>query len=303
MSDFPNTSMLKSPNRRDQGPKGLHVMILKSDGNTRHLRFSPLFFWFLGLLFIAVVLSLAWLAHQYVELDLERKTLLANLNTETRINEIRDYARTVNLAPEEARRILELLDRAIVMSESGHDEEEGLIGIPDPETAEAPVENSVPDAPPESAEAPDDAPPAPPVEEAATPLQEAWQKWRAQIGSPQTPMETLDIEDFEVTASGQVTFLLRQSGEPGRRVRGRVLVVLAVSDANGKITLLSAPQTNMSAAQGWDKGSKYNIVASKLMRVKAEVPAGSKILNAEVVAWEEDTKELVFRKKILIEEK
>jgi hypothetical protein len=116
-------------------------------------------------------------------------------------------------------------------------------------------------------------------------------------------MASLDIDDFEVSSGGQVTFLLRQNGAPGQREKGRTMVVLAIADAAGAIRLVSAPETDLARPeQGWEMGSKYNIVASKLMRAKAPVPAGYRILSAEIVAWEEDSKELVFRKKIIIED-
>jgi hypothetical protein len=313
LPDFPNNTQLKNLNRRDQGPKGLHIMILRSDGSTRHLTMSRSFLWIIALLTLIPFCSLAYLSHQYVTQSITEQTLLTRLENESRAAELRDYTQTVDMAPEEARRILEILDRAIVMSENGplEEEEVGLVGIPDP--AEDIVQPT--EAPPSSGsnegDMAGDVTADPPVEVTSagspetaqsTPLQQAWQAWYDRLTMP-AQMASLDIDDFEVSSSGQVTFLLRQSGEPGHREKGRVMVVLAISDANDRITLVPAPEIDLTKPeQGWDVGAKYNIVASKLIRAKATIPNNSKILNAEVVAWEETSKELVYRKKIIIED-
>jgi hypothetical protein len=68
--------------------------------------------------------------------------------------------------------------------------------------------------------------------------------------------------------------------------------------------LASAPEIDLSQpGQGWEKGAKYNIIASKVVRAKMNIPEGGRVLNAEVLAWEEDTKELIFLKRIKIEER
>ncbi|MDR2387439.1 MAG: hypothetical protein LBE80_07650 [Deltaproteobacteria bacterium] len=312
MSDFPNNSALKNFARRDQGPKRLHILVLSADGQTRRLSFSPSFFWILGILSILVLGALAFLTHQFFELTLERDSLDSKLHNVTKYNQLRTYKETVSMAPEEARRILEILDRAIVMSESD-DSEVGLIGVPEPsppvtenpddQTAAA-NQNVATEEPLPSQETPVTAPPAKentPVNSDDS-LQAAWQAWHTATGEVTDP-NSLDISDFEVSPKGSVTFFIRQDGEPGQRVKGRVLVVLAISEANGKISLVSAPPTDLTKPeQGWELGSKYNIIASKLVRAQANIPDGAKIVNAEVSSWEEETKELVFRKKILIED-
>jgi hypothetical protein len=276
-------------------------MVLSADGQTRRLSFSPIFFWILGFLFVFIIAALAYLSHQFVNLTLERDSLKASLNNVIKYNEKRDYNQAVAMAPEEASRILEILDRAIVMSEADADEV-GLIGVPEPVLEDPQVAGTDP-IPTDEVK---------PIEEIPTSegqvltsdhLQEAWQSWHQASGSIKTPAN-LDIDDFEVSSSGQVTFLLRQNGEPGQRVKGRVLVVLAVSDDQGNISLVSAPEIDLTKPdQGWELGSKYNIIAAKLVRAQASFPQGAKILNAEVTSWDEETKELVFRKKILIEDK
>ncbi|MDR1309566.1 MAG: hypothetical protein LBL95_06685 [Deltaproteobacteria bacterium] len=313
MPEFPNSSSLKTFVRRDQGPKRFHIMILSADGQTRRLSFSPSFFWILGILMAITFGSLAFLAHQFANLTLERDSLESSLRNVVRFHEIRDYSQSVTMAPEEARRILEILDRAIVMSETD-DGEAGLIGVPEASPPEAgpagPGDQAAaageeagetvpgPEEAPAGSQGQQDAP-----AEASSPLREAWRAWHEASGVPRE-LASLDIDDFEVSGGGQITFLLRQSGEPGQREKGRALTVLAVSDEAGRVSLVSAPQIDLSSPeQGWELGAKYNIMASKLMRAKADLPAGARILNAEVVAWEEDSKELVFRKKILIEDR
>jgi hypothetical protein len=282
---------------------------MKGDGSTRRLSFSPSFFWILGFLLVVILVSLTYLTHQFVNLTLERDSLQSSLDNVVRFNEKKEYNQAVAMAPEEARRILEILDRAIVMSESD-DGEIGLIGVPEPidETTNAQTETTEALAPSLSEDAPtDESSQADAGQDnfntAADPLQEAWQSWHKTSGPVKT-QTNLDIDDFEVSSSGQVTFLLRQNGEPGLRVKGRVIVVLAISDEKGTISLVSAPEMDLTKPeQGWELGSKYNIIASKLVRAQAPIPNGAKILNAEVASWDEETKELVFRKKILIEDK
>jgi hypothetical protein len=260
--------------------------------------------------------ALAYLTHQFVDVTLERDSLGAKLANVTRFNEIRSYKETVEMAPEEARRILEILDKAIVMSDS--EDEVGLIGVPEPTQEENPTDPNAPadtEAGPVASNegAPTDTPEAPPADATASespeaqassvdPLQEAWRVWHEASGTIANPA-VLDIDAFEVSPSGNVTFLLKQNDKPGLRVKGRVLVVLALSDAEGKISLVSAPTIDLTKPeQAWELGSKYNIVASKIVRVQASIPTDSKIINAEVASWDEETKRLVFRKKILIED-
>ncbi|MDR2300827.1 MAG: hypothetical protein LBF38_02140 [Deltaproteobacteria bacterium] len=259
---------------------------------------------------ILILVALAFLTHQFFDLTLERDTLDSKLHNVTKFNELRSYKETVSMAPEEARRILEILDKAIVMSESD-DSEVGLIGVPEPTapiaanpedlTAEASQSGEDPETSEQTAAAPPPAQVDPQIDPGDA-LQAAWQTWHTAIGEV-ADSNSLDISDFEVSPKGNVTFFIRQDGQPGQRVKGRVLVVLAISDANGKISLASAPPTDLTKPeQGWELGSKYNIIASKLVRAQANIPDGAKIVNAEVASWEEETKELVFRKKILIED-
>jgi hypothetical protein len=312
-------------------------MVLKSDGSTRPLNISRAFLWIVGLLAALVLGALALAAHLLAGLSNQNEFLSARLEDESRLNQLRDYARAAAVAPEEARRILELLDRAIVMSESG-DDGVGLVGIPDttPDdeaaevtaaaAGEAGENNDAEDGTTAAAAAgdsPAEAPGAPaaggaetenggasdeaPAGDAGdarerTPLQAAWKAWYDRLTMPRETA-SLDIDDFEVSSGGQVTFLLRQSGESGRREKGRINVILAVRDAGGSVSLVPAPPFDMEKPEeGWEIGVKYNIVASKLIRARGQVPPGSKIVNAEVVAWEEDSRELVYRKKILIED-
>jgi hypothetical protein len=266
-------------------------------------------------LFAFIIAALAYLAHQFVDLTLERDYLNTKLENVVKFNELRQYKETVAMAPEEARRILEILDRAIVMSETDEGEI-GLVGVPEPPTPES---SEIEAETTEVAEATDAAltenGSAPPEEEAVATdqngqvaetesesLQAAWAVWHERSGNVTNPVD-LDIEDFAVSGKGTVTFLLLQNGDPGLRVKGRTLVVLAISDPTGKISLVSAPPTDLNnPEQAWELGSKYNIVSSKLVRVQATIPNGSKILNAEVASWDEETKALVFRKKMKIED-
>jgi hypothetical protein len=133
-----------------------------------------------------------------------------------------------------------------------------------------------------------------------------WARFHSTLESlPTANPPILDTEEFQISRSGEVSFVLKQNAGAGQRARGRAVVFVAVSDASGDISLLTAPAIDLADpdASGWELGSKYNIIASKVVRGQIAIPEGGKVINAEVLAWEEDSKELVFRKKIKIEER
>ncbi|MDR1396056.1 MAG: pentapeptide repeat-containing protein [Deltaproteobacteria bacterium] len=136
-----------------------------------------------------------------------------------------------------------------------------------------------------------------------TPEEEAWAKFWASWPPVPPPSSLLDVDDFKVTGAGEISFILRQIEGPGQRARGRSVTVCAVADRSGQVKIVPAPDFNLAKpAEGYNVGSRYNILSSKVVRGKIAIPPGGKFLGAEVLAFDEDSRELVLRKKIVPEE-
>jgi hypothetical protein len=271
----------------------MHIIVMGADGQTRRLSFSIRTLWMLLFSLLLALAALAFAVHLYVGALLESQRLSAELENATRLSQLREYSKTVDMAPEEARRILELLDRAILMADNS-EIDDALVGVPDDSPDLAGGQESVSEEGQEE--------PAPEPE--GDPLEALWSRFHASLASlPTTNPPILDTEEFQIALDGEVSFVLKQNAGAGQRARGRTVIFLAVSDADGNLSLMTAPEIDLADpdASGWELGSKYNIIASKVVRGKIEIPEGGKVLNAEVLAWDEDSKELVFRKKIKIE--
>jgi hypothetical protein len=271
----------------------MHIIVMGADGQTRRLSFSLRT---LKMLFVFLLLSLAGLAfviHLYIGARLEGDKLAMELESATRISELKKYKSAVDMAPEEARKILELLDRAILLADNS-EIDNALVGVTD----------DTPDGS-ESGEAQEPQPSGDAAaEQAASPLDALWADFHASLASiPSASPPILDTEEFQIALNGDVSFVLKQNAGAGQRARGRTVIFLAVADKDGSLTLKTAPEIDLADpdASGWELGSKYNIIASKVVRGNIEIPEGGKVINAEVLAWDEDSKELVFRKKIKIE--
>jgi hypothetical protein len=265
----------------------MHIIVMGADGQTRRLRMSGRMAWFLFFFLFLSLGALAVAVHLYVGSYLEAKRLREDIDFFLRIAQMREYAKTVDMAPEEARRIIELLDLAIMMADNSV-VDDSLVGVPD-------------DTPDASESQSDPAAADPPDAQAANPLDAAWARFHSRLKFPSGP-PVLDTDEFKLALDGTVSFVLKQNAEPGQRVRGRTLIVVAVADKDGNVTLMSTPEIDLeNPDQGWELGSKYNIIASKVVRGKIAIPEGGRVLNAEVLAWDEDTRELIFRKKIKIE--
>jgi hypothetical protein len=285
----------------------MHIIVMGADGQTRRLSLSGTIFWIISVFMVLALVMLAFVVHLYVDTDLENRRLTEQITTNNRIASIREYTKTVDMAPEEAKRILALLDQAILTA--NYTETDGLlVGVPDntddqKEPEPAPELNPDPNPGPE----PNSTAPGPgtePASPAPNTLGQVWAQFHAGLTLPPANPQDLEVDNFKLSSRGDVTFLLRQNAEPGQRLRGRTIVVFAIAERNGVISLASAPAINLNQLEeGWTLGSKYNIVAAKVINNKLIIPEGGKILNAEVLAWDEDTKELVFRKKIEIEER
>jgi hypothetical protein len=281
-------------NRRDAGP--MHIIVMGADGQTRRLSLSGGTLKILTFFLALALAALAVAVHLYVGARLDNQRLSAELESSERLSRLREYAKTVDMAPEEARLILELLDRAILMADNS-EVADSMVGVPDdsPDDGESPA--------PEPVEPLAEGPPADP---AGSPVDALWARFHASLKSlPSTNPPVLDTEEFQISRNGEVGFVLKQNAGAGQRARGRTVTVVAVADKNGDLSILTAPEIDLANPDlsGWELGSKYNIIASKVVRGKIDIPEGGRVINAEVLAWEEDSKELVFRKKIKIEER
>jgi hypothetical protein len=267
-------------------------MILAADGQTRRLSLSVGFFWIVGVALIVALACLAAAAHFWSVLAVDVERLETRLAYAERSAEMADYARAVSLAPEEARIILEQLDLAVMTADGYGDEDLDLVGVPDPEEArsEAAAEGAAPATGDEAARS-----------GALTPHDEVWAAWHGRL--PAVPgAQPVDVDEFKISVGGQFSFILRQNGQPGQRVRGRSVTVCAVAAEDGTVTLAASPEFDLTKPeQGWERGMRYNIIASKVVRGRVTVPKGGQVLSAEVLAWDEDDRSLVFRKKIKIE--
>jgi hypothetical protein len=131
-----------------------------------------------------------------------------------------------------------------------------------------------------------------------------WAKWPAPKENTGSKENTglLVVEDFKLFG-GQFSYVLKRL-EPGQRVRGRSATILAVADAAGKVKLKPFPEFNLKEpGAGYKAGARYNILSSKVVRGKVAIPEGGRVLSVEIVAWDEDSRELVFRQRIRLEER
>jgi hypothetical protein len=130
---------------------------------------------------------------------------------------------------------------------------------------------------------------------------EAWETFHSRLSLPKNA-PTLEIDEFRFSPRGAYSFFLKQDANPGMRLKGRALTVFAIEDKEGEVILVSDPSIDLTKpSQGYERGGRYNIISSKMYRGNISVPQGSKVLSAEVLAWDEETKKLVFLKKISLE--
>ncbi|MDR1487503.1 MAG: hypothetical protein LBT62_05870 [Deltaproteobacteria bacterium] len=279
------------------------------------MNLSRCFLWIVVISSFVTLAALAGAVYLLVETSLELQQVKQTKNFNDELYRIKNYAAAQEIAPQEAKRILEFLDQALLSADDGEDETP-LIGVADQSSqdAEPPAEDAsqepsqepsedASEAVSEDASEDPDAAELQPGETADLDEQAVWNSWHSLLNVP-TDKPTIDVDDFKLSARGQISFVLRQNSQPGLRVKGRTIVMCLVEDKNGALSLMSAPEIDISKPeQGWEKGTKYNIIASKLMRAKMDLPEGAQVLNAEILAWEEDSKELIFLKKMTIEQR
>jgi hypothetical protein len=323
VQDIPKS--LKTPNKRE-GKSRLHVIFMTDGGKTGRYTFSVTFFWVMGILLLGLLCSLLILSWRLSSLMVGYESATLRLKAMESFYEARDFSQSVQDAPLEAWLILQRLDQAAALAETIDDEPvlpwglepgdggqappsgegdealgpEGADPAPDqPAQGEGPGAGE-PNAPGDPGEAAPDAQqpdnPGPPNPEA-----EAWAAFQGRLpaipgGAP------LDVEEFRVTPGGNYSYYLKSTAsDPGARLRGRAITIFAVADKAGAVTLAADPKIDLrEPSQGYDNGGKYNILSSKVYRGNISVPPGGKILSAQVLAWDEGSKELIFRKKIVI---
>jgi hypothetical protein len=278
-------------------------------------------------LFILVFLVLFLLSYFVSSLLVDFERLENEHDYTVRYYDTREYNRGVSNAPDEAKRILQRLDEAAYSAEGNDDE----LTLPQPiDTSEATPPNfleglggaSTPTPPlaqggmplgenegvPETGEIPPALLPATGGEDQGQgplngesplgPEEKAWAQLHGLLTKPPEP-PSLDVDDFRLSPDGTFTYYLKQAQGPGTRLKGRAITVFALSDGKGKVKLASFPKVDLNnPSQGWDLGGKFNIISSKVYKGQIEVPPGGKILSVEVLAWDEDSKQLVFDKKI-----
>jgi hypothetical protein len=351
---------LKDANRREPG-KRLHILVMNDGGFTRRLSVSVSFLWIMATLVILTLFSLGVLAWMVSSLLVDHKNLQNELGFLKSYAETREYNKSLDSAPEDARLILERLDRAALNAEEDEDDLALPRAVDDPGEAAGPGESASkaqggnpganpgtnPGSNPGSnpgqnpGQNPGSAPEGSPsesssegsgdlegegdqAEDAAFDLSgdsskeggesgtgegsqvgaqaaaeaAAWASLHNRLSLPGEE-KLLDVDEFKFSPRGSYSFYLQQIKSPGTRLKGRALTVFAMEDEKGKVALVSDPPIDLSKPfQGFEKGGRYNIVSSKVFKGNVRVPAGGKALSAEVLAWDEETKELIFIKKI-----
>jgi hypothetical protein len=346
---------MKDTNRREPG-KRLHILVMNDGGSTRRLSVSVSFLWIMATLSILTLFSLGVLAWLVSSLLVEHKSLRNELAFLNAYSETKEYNKSLSSAPEDARLILERLDRAALSDEeegdelalpqavdsspaqgAGESKPGNLLGEgKNPQGGSGSSQSAAAGAAKTEGEnlsgssgkdAGSGNGPAPAAGESGSseagsggdPASEgsgegtasagsqggetsaeaaAWQTFHNRLSMPPDP-NILDVDEFRFSPRGSYTFYLQQIKSPGTRLKGRAITVFALEDKNGEVTLVSDPPIDLSKPfQGFEKGGKYNIVSSKVYKGNIRIPEGGKALSAEVLAWDEETRELVFLKKI-----
>jgi hypothetical protein len=122
-----------------------------------------------------------------------------------------------------------------------------------------------------------------------------WNAWPA----PPAENDSLAVTEFKIAPNGNFNFVLRQTEEPGVRAKGRSAAIFAVADAKGQVKLAAVPDfPALEPKAGFTVGARYNILSSKVVKGRVAVPPGGSILSVEIVAWDEDSQELVLRERL-----
>ncbi|MDR2612761.1 MAG: hypothetical protein LBG06_08040 [Deltaproteobacteria bacterium] len=319
--------------------KRLHVLVMTDGGSTRRFSLSTTFLWIIVSITLLVFLALGVLSYLASSLLVDNRRLQTRYDFEIRRLETQAYNRTIPDTGEAAGRILERLDQAALSARDdapdlpdpvpaapdggavsvdggGGAAEAGAPPPPAGSAQAAPAGRNPagqvtagdgPDADPAQAEIPGapaagedgDGVAAPPG--AAGPEEEAWAALHKRLALP-SGVPVLDVDEFRFSPDGSFTYYLKKITEPGDRLRGRAITVFSVRDRGGKVALVSDPEIDLrNPSQGWDRGGRYNIIASKVYKGRIRIPQGGMALAAEVLAWEEDTKALVFLKRVPLE--
>jgi hypothetical protein len=278
--------------------------------------------------------AMGLIAYLWVGAIRDRDAYADRLEYLSRQNEMIKYQKDVQAAPDQARKILEELDEAARLADAGEPVALGgnvtLAASPtaNPNGKDGPKEGTnsatnlsptdnpgvVTDIPLEAnANGPSppgaDGPPGgeAPAEPIAvftpdTPESKAWGIFWKNWPQPPTGDSHLEVADFRLAEGGQFTFNLKVE-DPGQRARGRSVAIFAVVDNRGRVTLAPVPEFPLKdSAAAFKAGARYNILSSKVVKGKVPIPQGGKILSVEIMAFDEDSSELVLRERINFED-
>ncbi|MDR2141770.1 MAG: hypothetical protein LBR11_08290 [Deltaproteobacteria bacterium] len=336
MSDLANN--LKNPNRREPA-RFLHVLVMGADGQTRRLSLSISFLWLMGCFSLVVLGALGVVAYLWVEAARDRDSLGKKLDWLSRRGELASYQKEAQQAPVEARRLLEELNSAAQTADNG--DEVGGKGSAPPPNPEPSTETGAPGAqtnltatatnttvtvngsinlsaatnsslvepgPESRVELGPEVDPAIPSSSSAvepdSPEAKAWAAFWGSWPNPPGASSQLTVEDFKIAGGGQFTYVLKRLEGPAPRARGRSVSIFAVADSRGEVKLVGSPEFNLQdPLAGYQVGARYNIMSSKIMRGKIPVPRGGRLLSLEILAWDEDSRELVLRQRIKLGER
>jgi hypothetical protein len=294
---------------------------MNADGLTRRMSLSVSFLWIMFSLSLLVLGALAYLIWAFCGLYLDNGSTRVELDFTRKRMQAIEFNRSQANAPEEAKRLLDRLDMAVMAADGADDlilpsdlassvspaspQSEGQVEGSDGDQALDPssqAEGRASTDPGGGSSGPDSS---------AFGLSgsgqtggnmdteaEAWASLDLLLPPIASPA-SLDVDDFKFGPEGQFSFFLKQAGGPGQRARGRAVTVLALASPEGQVALSIFPEADLAQnGQAWEVGSKYNIIAAKVIKGQVAIPEGGRVLGAEVLAFDEDSKALVFRKKI-----
>lgn len=265
-------------NSRNLNPKNgrLNLLIMRSKGNVTTLSISPFTLIFALLFSVAFIALSIVVMNKYYALYYDHKELAAAHQTAAQeLHRLRSlYSYQSSVASEYAK-IMNAMNRA--------DPQSGL-DISIPAIGELPPVgdplNEGEDSDPDNARI------------------NSLDDWAALFPDPATPPEqSLDIEDLQMSGRN-FRFQLTNESNSGTKAQGRMLLLFAVEDAQGRQILLPHPAFDVNSKDpDFNDGPGYNITYSKQITGQLKLSADGLVLEMMAVVKSRDG-QVVLKKKI-----
>ena len=265
----------KSKNLNPQKGR-LNLLVMRSKGQVTNLSLSPftlIFALLFAVIFIAV--SVVVMNRHYVLYYDHKELEAAHLITARELHRLRSlYSYQSSVALEYAK-IMNAMNRAD--PQSGLDISVPAIGeLPPAEDQRTESENS--GGEPTAVSTLDD--------------------WAALFPEPASPPEqVLNIDDLQV-AGRNFRFQLTSETGGGDKVQGRMLLLFAVEDGEGRVVLRPFPNFEINSKDpDFNDGPGYNIRSSKQITGRLDMPAGDLVVEMMAVVKSHDG-QVVLKKKV-----